>query len=74
MLSALLAFSAEGKEIKISGDYEYEIMNYLQKTFRPYDVWLLDNNGSAALSVQICQNNICHTPLTEKEQIMKVLS
>ncbi|MFF2755827.1 thioredoxin domain-containing protein [Psychrobacillus sp. NPDC058041] len=73
-LSALLAFSAEGKEIKISGDYENEIMNYLQKTFRPYDVWLLDNNGSAALSVQICQNNICHTPLTEKEQIMKVLS
>ncbi|MEI4769547.1 thioredoxin domain-containing protein [Psychrobacillus sp. FJAT-51614] len=72
-LNAQLAYMGKAREIKINGDPAVEILNYIQKTYRPYDVWT-HKKEDTSLSVQICQNNVCHSPLTDLEQIMLELS
>lgn len=75
-LSLLIGFMSQnsnGRQIKLSGHPFGDITTLLQTTYRPFDVWSM-NDSPQALSVQICQNNICHPPLTEITKIAEALS
>lgn len=75
LLNAHLAINTESREIQIAGDLEAnEVLSFLQTTYRPYDVWSVSHKSAAPLSVQICQNHVCHAPLKEMADIIEELS
>lgn len=74
ILNTLLGFSSDSREITITGDTKKEVTNYLRTSFRPFDVWTIQSSASEKLSVEICENKVCHDPLTDLEEIMKKLS
>ena len=74
ILNALLGFSSDSREINIQGDTNKEVFNYLRTSFRPFDVWTFQSSASENLSVEICENYVCHAPLTDLEEIMNKLA
>ncbi|WP_144509635.1 thioredoxin domain-containing protein [Bacillus sp. FJAT-22090] len=75
LLNVHLAFSSKVREIKITGNQEaYEVLSFLHTTYRPYDVWTINQKTFAPFSVQICQNHVCQIPLKKMADIIEELS
>lgn len=76
LLSSVIAYqslNSKGREIKLSGQSLNDILTVILTTYRPFDVWSI-NESTNNLSVEICQNNSCLVPLTDMEEIIKVLT
>ncbi len=74
LLSTELALHAEGREIKIVGSDTESVLNLLNTTFRPYDVWTHKHSLEKQIEVEVCQNNVCQLAMSDIGQIFGELT